>query len=108
METMTEMSLEQPIDTLGKMPFQIPQIAVYWDVNYGGREFRTNLNALYLGDIWSNQISSFIIVSGYWQFFKDANFREPMGPVFGPGYYPSVEAIGLCNDSISSFKCIAY
>ncbi|MGZ3821302.1 MAG: beta/gamma crystallin-related protein, partial [Mucilaginibacter sp.] len=53
-----------------------------------------------------DQVSSFIVVSGKWQFYEDINFGKPTGPVFGPGYYEWVEKYGIRNDSVSSFKCV--
>jgi hypothetical protein len=85
---------------------QIPEVVVYWDVNFGGAELRTNLNVTYIGDVWNDQVSSFIIVSGKWQFYKDINYGTPVGAVLGPGYYSWVENYGIPNDSVSSFKCV--
>lgn len=86
--------------------YQIPEVVLYWDRNFGGAQFRTNLNISYIGDAWNDQVSSFIIVSGKWQFYRDINFQTPEGAVLGPGYYSWVEDYGIGNDSISSFKCV--
>ncbi|WP_183580476.1 beta/gamma crystallin-related protein [Mucilaginibacter sp. X5P1] len=98
-------ALEGKFDAAGS---QIPEVVVYWDVNFGGADFRTNLNVNYIGDAWNDQVSSFIIVSGMWQFYKDANFITPVGGVLGPGYYSWVENYGIPNDCISSYKCVAF
>ncbi|GAA3959310.1 peptidase inhibitor family I36 protein [Mucilaginibacter dorajii] len=87
---------------------QLPEVVVYWDINFGGANFRTNLNITYVGDAWNDQISSFIVVSGRWQFYKDINLTTPVGPVFSPGYYSWVENYGIPNDSISSFQCVGF
>jgi hypothetical protein len=84
----------------------LPEIVVYEHINYDGWNFRTNLNVLYIGDAMNDRISSFIIVSGRWQFYRHRDFIEPLGPVFGPGYYHWVEEVGIPNDQISSFKCV--
>jgi hypothetical protein len=58
--------------------------------------------------IWADKASSFVILSGQWQFFKDNNFGPAPLPShgLGPGLYRNVEALGIDNDSISSVKVI--
>jgi hypothetical protein len=53
-------------------------------------------------------VSSFVIVSGTWLFFKDENFRSLQGNVegLGPGLYPSVNAVGIDNDALSSVRLV--
>ena len=62
-----------------------------------------NLNA---GDdnYFNDKISSFVITSGSWQFFRDANFAGPASNVFGVGRFNWVETVGIPNDSISSVR----
>ena len=84
----------------------LPEIVVYQHIDYGGWNFRTNLNVTYIGDAINDQISSFIVVSGRWQFYRHRDFVEPVGPVFGPGYYHWVEEVGVPNDQVSSFQCV--
>src|SRR5258707_1088749 len=71
--------------------FLVPEVVVYWDINFGGESWRTNLNYSYVGDHWNDQISSIIVVSGTWQFWRDAGFSgvgdSPW--ILTPGYYPS-------------------
>lgn len=86
---------------------RIPEIVVYQHKDFGGWNFRTNLNAVYVGDAMNDEISSFVIVSGQWQFYRHRDFIEPMGQVLGPGFYSWVEDVGIQNDHISSFQCIA-
>jgi hypothetical protein len=64
-----------------------------------------NLNA---GDdnFFNDKMSSFVIVSGRWQFFRDWHFENPMSNVFGPGLYKWVEDVGIPNDSVSSVKLV--
>ena len=80
----------------------LPEVVVYWDANWGGDSFRTNLDINYVGDEWNDQISSIVVVSGTWQFFENANF--------GGGYYSFVENsdVNIANDSISSFKIVSF
>jgi len=86
--------------------FMLPEVIVFWDINFGGESWRTNLNYSYVGGHWNDQISSIIVVSGTWQFWRNANFQPGAGDrdwILGPGYYPWVEASGIPNDQISSF-----
>ena len=58
---------------------------------------------------WNDKLSSFKIVSGRWQFFKDIDFGPtplPNEQGFGPGLYQWVEDYGIDNDSISSVQLI--
>ena len=86
--------------------FIVPEVIVFSDINFNTELLRTNLNVYYVGDEINDFISSIIIISGYWQFYKDFHYETPVGPVLGPGYYNWVEAVGIPNDSISSFKCV--
>ena len=57
---------------------------------------------------WNDMVSSFVIVSGVWQFFRDINFQTPYGAgvQLGPGLYPWVEDVGIDNDSLSSIQLV--
>ena len=51
---------------------------------------------------WNDKVSSIVIVSGRWQFFKDINFGPaplPFASGLGPGLYPNVESVGIDNHS---------
>jgi hypothetical protein len=58
---------------------------------------------------WNDIVSSFVIVSGVWQFFKDVNFQFLQGNPAGlaPGLYSSVENVGIDNDSLSSVRLVS-
>jgi hypothetical protein len=92
----------------------LPEIVVFMDANFGGEEWRTNLDYTYVGSHWNDQISSIIVVSGTWEFWSGANYTIdynvgwPQSGPLTPGYYPGVEAqpVVMTNDSISSFQCI--
>jgi Beta/Gamma crystallin len=56
---------------------------------------------------FNDKISSFVIVTGQWQFFRDINYTGPASRVFGPGVYNWVESIGIPNDSISSVRRVS-
>jgi hypothetical protein len=55
-------------------------------------------------NFFNDKISSFVIVSGQWQFFRDINYTGPASGVYGPGVYNWVESVGIPNDSISSVR----
>ncbi|MBD0370941.1 MAG: beta/gamma crystallin family protein [Pyrinomonadaceae bacterium] len=58
-------------------------------------------------NFFNDKISSFVVVSGSWQFFRDINFAGPASNVFGPGRYSWVESVGIPNDSVSSVRRVA-
>ena len=64
-----------------------------------------NLNA---GDdnFFNDRLSSFVILEGRWQFFRDSNFGSPASNVLGPGVYGWVEDFGIPNDSVSSLRLV--
>ena len=88
----------------------LPEVVVFSDINFGGGEWRTNLDVSYVGDGWNDSISSIIVVSGTWQFFENSNFEGARSNLITPGYYPWVEdpAVNIANDSISSFVVVSF
>jgi hypothetical protein len=58
-------------------------------------------------NFFNDKISSFVITSGSWQFYRDVNFTGPASVVFAPGRYNWVESVGINNDSISSVRRVA-
>jgi hypothetical protein len=96
------------------------EIILYVDINFGGLhthlfESMEDFTQLALGGVgsgidgnWDNIVSSFVIVSGVWQFFKDPNFEflqgDPSG--LGPGLYSWVQDFGIDNDSLSSVRLL--
>jgi hypothetical protein len=98
------------------------EIIIFVDENFGGLHTHlfhsiSDLSQLalfgtqkgILGN-WNDQISSFKIVSGTWSFFKNINFGPaplPFAAGLGPGEYPSVEKVGIDNDSISSISVVS-
>jgi hypothetical protein len=59
------------------------------------------------GVSWNDQVSSFVILSGTWQFFVDVDFGRQQGGDLGPGSYSWIEDYGMDNDAISSVKLIS-
>jgi len=63
-----------------------------------------NLNAAD-DNLFNDKVSSFVILSGVWVFFRDSQFQNPYagGTQFGPAIDgSSVEALGIKNDDMSS------
>jgi hypothetical protein len=54
----------------------------------------------------NDRVSSFVVLSGNWQFFRHANFNEPVGAPLGPGQYESVVNFGIPNDAVSSLRAV--
>lgn len=93
---------------------RIPEIVIYREVFFQEEAYRTNCNVKYIGDLWNDDISSIIIVSGEWELYKDANYKhnnqlnKPL-VILGPGYYPDLRNLLFeknNDDVISSFKCV--
>jgi hypothetical protein len=97
----------------------VSEIVFYVDAGFGGLhthlfQSTPDFTKLALGGTgvpiagnWNDRISSFVIVSGTWQCFRDINFQVPQGGLLGPGVYPFVENLGIDNDSISSVRLIS-
>ena len=84
----------------------MPEIIVFDHAGFRGAYARTNLSFLYLGDFWNDRISSLIIVSGVWQFFRDDYYKGDMWEL-GPGYYECFFMDKGPDDVVSSFKATA-
>jgi hypothetical protein len=97
------------------------ELVIFEDINFGGLhthifESTADFTQLALGGAgsgingnWNDKVSSFVILSGRWQFFKDINFTPaplPFPQGLGPGLYHFVETFGIDNDSISSVRLI--
>jgi hypothetical protein len=83
-------------------------IILFEHANFHGAHkhlFQTENNLNAGDDNWFNdKVSSFVILEGHWQFFRDSNFNGPASNILGPGKYNWIEAFGIPNDSISSLK----
>lgn len=62
----------------------------------------TDLGAAGFGQV----TSSIVVAAGNWSFYGDTQFDDsyPGAPVFGPGIYPWVEAVGIQNDDVLSLQ----
>lgn len=95
------------------------ELIVYVDSGFGGLhthifQSTAHFTQLALGGAatnvsnnWNDHVSSFVIRSGRWAFYKNEGFNFQQGAVLGPGLYPSVESVGIDNDSISSVKLVS-
>jgi hypothetical protein len=93
------------------------EVIIYVDTEFGGLHthlFQSveDFTKLELGGVnggingnWNDKVSSFVIVSGRWQFFTNVGFNSQEGPVLGPGLHPVLPA-GINNDSISSARTV--
>ncbi|ATQ74372.1 hypothetical protein CR152_07525 [Massilia violaceinigra] len=84
------------------------EVVLFQHANFHGAHkhlFRSESNLNAPDDkAFNDQVSSFVVLSGRWQFFRDSNFQGPSSQVFGPGLYNWVEAVNIPNDSISSVR----
>ncbi len=54
----------------------------------------------------NDKMSSFVVLSGTWKFYRHANYVGPVGGVYPPGIYRWVADVGISNDQVSSLRCI--
>ena len=84
---------------------RMPEIVIYDHIGFAGAYARTNLAFHYLGDFWNDRISSVIVVSGVWRFYRDDYYKGDYWDL-GPGFYESFFAEKGPDDVISSFQAI--
>jgi len=92
------------IDIIKAAP-RMPEIVIYDHAGFGGAYARTNLAFHFLGDFWNDRISSLIVVSGVWRFYRDEYYKGDFWDL-GPGFYESFFAEKGPDDVISSFHAI--
>jgi len=87
------------VELLGETATLVGEIEVFEDIDFGGDRWRTPHSYSYVGDEWTDRISSIIVYAGTWQFF---DHRDHQGNtwVWGPGKYGRVPF----NDVISSWR----
>ncbi len=86
---------------------RLPEVIVFDHAGFKGAYARTNLSFHYLGDFWNDRISSLIVVSGVWRFYRDDHYKGDHWDL-GPGYYDSFFTEAGPDDVISSFKAISF
>jgi len=84
----------------------LPEIIIYDHFGFKGAYARTNLSFHFLGDFWNDRISSLIVVSGIWRFYRDEYYKGDHWDL-GPGFYESFFAHAGPDDVVSSFQAIA-
>ncbi len=85
---------------------RLPELVIYDQVGFKGAYARTNLSFHYLGDFWNDRISSLIVVSGVWRFYRDDYYKGDHWDL-GPGFYECFFTSGGPDDVVSSFQAIA-
>jgi hypothetical protein len=55
---------------------------------------------------FNDSVSSIVVVSGNWQFFRNLNYDDDYPSILGPGIYPWVRDIGIRNDDMSSLRAV--
>jgi hypothetical protein len=86
--------------------FRLPELVVYDHIGFKGAYARTNLSFHFLGDFWNDRISSLIIVSGVWRFYRDEFYKGDHWDL-GPGFYECFFTEKGPDDVVSSFQAIA-
>ncbi|CAN5662450.1 hypothetical protein BH20VER1_BH20VER1_15910 [soil metagenome] len=84
---------------------RLPEIVIYDHTGFKGAYTRTNLSFHFLGDFWNDRISSVIIVSGVWRFYRDDYYKGDHWDL-GPGFYECFFKDAGPDDVVSSFKAI--
>ena len=85
---------------------RLPELIVYDHVGFKGAYARTNLSFHFLGDFWNDRISSLIVVSGVWRFYRDEYYKGDYWDL-GPGFYECFFTEAGPDDVVSSFQAIA-
>ncbi|MEP6709617.1 MAG: beta/gamma crystallin-related protein [Verrucomicrobiota bacterium] len=85
---------------------RMPEIVIYDHECFKGAFARTNLSFNFIGDFWNDRISSIIVVSGVWRFYRDEYYKGHYWEL-GPGFYESFWTEKGPDDVISSFQAVA-
>ncbi|HSY41303.1 MAG TPA: beta/gamma crystallin-related protein [Polyangia bacterium] len=88
----------------------VGEVILFEGINCHGRHrhifnAEDNLNAAE-DDSLNDAVSSIIVVSGNWQFFRNANWDDDYPSILGPGIYPRVADFAIRNDDLSSLKAV--
>ena len=83
------------------------QIVIFNNADFSGTALLVNdqLGSLGRFDL-NDRVSSFIVLSGTWEFYERPDFQIPYQRRLGPGQYHWVEELGIANDSISSLRAV--
>ena len=55
-------------------------------------------------DSFNDAVSSLVVLTGNWVFYRDYDFCSKYPPILGPGGYPFVGFVQIKNDDMSSLK----
>ena len=53
---------------------------------------------------FNDRVSSLVVFSGQWDFFRNSNFQTSYGVVLSKNIYPFVGDVGIRNDDMSSLR----
>ena len=98
----TAASTEAPAKDIARLP----ELVIYDHICFGGAYARTNLSFHFIGNFWNDRISSLIVVSGVWRFYRDEYYKGDHWD-HSPGYYESFFTAKGPDDVVSSFQAIA-
>ncbi len=90
----------------GQASARLPEVVVYDHFGFKGAYARTNLSFHFLGDFWNDRISSLIVVSGVWRFYRDEYYKGDHWDL-GPGFYECFFTDKGPDDVVSSFQAIS-
>lgn len=88
----------------------VPHLIVFSEKDLQGRHWHVFADVPNIREValtWDDNISSFVVLTGGWQFFRGRDFSDPVGQPFGPGVYGRVTEVGLPDDAISSIRLIS-
>jgi hypothetical protein len=57
-------------------------------------------------NFFNDRVSSVVVLSGQWAFYRHVNFEEQYAATLGPGIYRFVSELGINNDDMSSLRPI--
>jgi hypothetical protein len=81
-------------------------LVIYDHIGFKGAYARTNLSFHFIGNFWNDRISSLIVVSGVWRFYRDEYYKGDHWDL-SPGYYESFFTEKGPDDVVSSFQAIS-
>lgn len=90
----------------GQSSAHLPELIIYDHVGFKGACARTNLSFHFLGEFWNDRISSLIVVSGVWRFYRDEYYKGDHWDM-GPGFYECFFTEAGPDDVVSSFQAIS-
>ncbi len=97
-----QMMTDKPAEGL----VRLPEVVIYDHAGFKGAYARTNLSFHFLGDYWNDRISSLIVVSGVWRFYRDDYYKGDHWDL-GPGFYECFFTDAGPDDVVSSFQAIS-